>query len=43
MRIDGPFILGLAIDKPAIFGYDCEKDKNFTWNIKKILDENEVP
>jgi hypothetical protein len=32
--VDGPFILGISIDKYAIYGLDCDRDTQFTWNIK---------
>jgi hypothetical protein len=34
--VDGPFILGISIDKYAIYGFDCDSDTKFTWNLKDV-------
>ena len=37
--MDGPFILGISIDKYAIYGFDCDSDiefTEFTWNLKDV-------
>ena len=34
--VDGPFILGISIDKYAIFGFDCDVDTQFTWKLKDV-------
>jgi hypothetical protein len=41
--VDGPFILGISIDKYTIYGFDCDTDKQFTWNIKDKLVKDETP
>jgi hypothetical protein len=33
MVMDGPFILGLSIDKYDIYGFDCDSDTEFNWNL----------
>jgi hypothetical protein len=40
---DGPFILGVNIDKFSIFGFDCDSDTQFTWRIKDKLAKDEAP
>ncbi len=34
--VDGPFILGISIDKYTIYGFDCDSDTEFTWKIKDV-------
>jgi hypothetical protein len=34
--VDGPFILGISIDKYAIYGFDCDSDTEITWNLKDV-------
>ena len=34
--MNGPFILGISIDKYAIFGFDCDSDTKFAWNLKDV-------
>ena len=38
--IDGPFILGISDDNYSIYGFDCDHDTQFTWDIKEKLSYN---
>ena len=35
--VDGPYILGISIDKYEIYGFDCENDTQFKWNLRNRL------
>jgi hypothetical protein len=41
--VDGPFILGINLDKYQIYGFDCDRDTQFTWKIKDGLEKDEAP
>ena len=42
--VDGPFILGISIDKISIYGLDSDSDTEFTWNLNVAACEiNEPP
>ena len=41
--VDGPFILGISLDKYEIYGFDCDSDTQFTWKIKDELKKDEEP
>jgi hypothetical protein len=41
--VDGPFILGISLDKYEIYGFNCDRDTQFTWKIKNLLAKDEEP
>jgi hypothetical protein len=41
--VQGPFILGISIDNFSIYGFDCDSDTQFTWEIKDKLAKDEAP
>jgi hypothetical protein len=41
--VDGPFILVISIDKYQIYGFDCDSDTQFTWEINFKNEKDEAP